>query len=253
MIQLKTAEEIKRVRESCRICAEAHKEVERHVQPGITTGELDKIAQSYIEKHGGVPAFLNYMGYPATLCVSVNNEVIHGIPGKRVIREGDIVSLDLGVNLDGFFSDMARTVPVGKVAPDALRLVKETRKCLELALEQAVDGKRLNDVGGAVWNHAKKFSYGVVKDYCGHGVGFSPHEEPQIPNYIRRMPNPRLRPGMVIAIEPMINIGTGDVVLLDNDWTVETADGSLSAHWEHTVAIVEGGSEILTSFEDLDL
>jgi methionyl aminopeptidase len=253
MINLKTADDISRIRESCRICAETHLELDKMVDVGISTAELDKFARSFIAKHKAVPAFLDYMGYPAALCVSVNKEVIHGIPGKRRLVDGDVVSLDLGVNLNGFFSDMARTIPVGRVKPEILTLIKETRVCLDLALEEAVMGKRINDIGGAVWNHAKAFGYGVVKDYCGHGVGFSPHEEPQVPNYKRRMPNPRLKPGMVIAIEPMINLGTGDVVVLEDDWTVETADGSCSAHWEHTLAIGKNGSQILTQFDDLDL
>lgn len=253
MINLKTQDDISRIRESCRICAETHYELNKLIEPGISTGELDQFARSYIARHRAVPAFLHYMGYPAALCVSVNNEVIHGIPGKRRLKSGDIVSLDLGVDLGGYFSDMARTIPVGPITQELQKLVKETRVCLDLGIDQALAGNRINDIGGAVWNHARRFGYGVVKDYCGHGVGFSPHEEPQVPNYKRRMPNPRLKPGMVIAIEPMINLGTGAVHVLDDDWTVETADGACSAHWEHTIAIGKDGPLILTRFDDLDI
>jgi methionyl aminopeptidase len=253
MLKLKSADEIKRIRDSARILAETHLALSEMVEAGIETIELDRFAHDFIKKSRALPAFLGYMGYPASLCVSINNEVIHGIPGKRKIKNGDLVSLDLGVNLNGYFSDMARTIIVGQVAEEAAQLVRETRSCLDHALEKAVDGARINDVARAVWTHAKGFSYGVVKDYCGHGVGYSPHEDPQVPNYIRKMPNPRLKPGMVIAIEPMINLGGDDVVLLEDKWTVETADGSLSAHWEHTVAIVKQGSLVLTHFDDLNL
>ncbi len=253
MIKLKSADEIKKIRDSGRILAETHYELKKMVAPGISTRELDQFAKSFIEQRGAKPAFLGFMDYPASLCVSVNSEVIHGIPGKRKLKDGDIVSLDLGVDLNGYFSDMAFTMAVGTIAEETERLIAETRTCLDLAIAKVQGGNRLNDLGRAVWEHAKKFSYGVVKEYCGHGVGFSQHEEPQIPNYIRKMPNPRLKPGMVIALEPMINLGTGDVVLLEDGWTVETADGSLSAHWEHTVAVTGNGFEVLTAFKDIEL
>jgi methionyl aminopeptidase len=253
MIKLKTDDDIKKIRESGRILAETHYELKKMVSPGITTGELDRFAKSFIEKRGASPAFLGFMDYPASLCVSVNSEIIHGIPGKRKLKDGDIVSLDLGVDLKGYFSDMAFTMAVGTVPEATAQLIRETRTCLNRAIEQVRNGNRINDLGKAVWEHAKKFSYGVVKEYCGHGVGYSQHEEPQIPNYIRKMPNPRLKNGMVIAIEPMINLGTGDVVLLDDGWTVETADGSLSAHWEHTIAVSGNGFEVLTAFPDIEL
>lgn len=249
MIKLKTADEIGRIRESCHLLAETHKEIEKMVDVGITTGELDKFARSYIESHGGIPAFLNYMGYPASLCTSVNQVVIHGIPSDYKLQNGDIISLDLGIDLNGYFSDAARTLPVGTISEDAQKLVAVTRESLYLGIDQAKAGKRINDIGRAVSQHASKYGYGVVREYCGHGVGFSQHEDPQVPNYISRGPNPRIKPGMVLAIEPMINQGTGKVVLLDDDWTVETADGLLSAHWEHTVAVFEDHTEILTETE----
>lgn len=253
MIKLKTKSEIERIRESGRILAETHYELKKIVEPGMTTHELDRFAKSYIEKKGAVPAFLGYMDYPASLCVSINNEVIHGIPGKRRLKNGDVLSLDLGVDLNGYFSDMAFSMAVGTVTEEAATIIRETRVCLSKGISAVGPGKRINDIGKAVSDHAARFGYGVVKDYCGHGVGYSQHEEPQVPNYARKMPNPRLKPGMVIAIEPMINLGTGDVVLLDDGWTVETADGALSAHWEHTVAVTENGYDILTDFSDLIL
>lgn len=249
MIKLKTADEIGRIRESCHLLAETHKEIEKMVDVGITTGELDNFARSYIENHGGIPAFLNYMGYPASLCTSVNQVVIHGIPSDYKLQNGDIISLDLGIDLNGYFSDAARTLAVGNISEDTRKLVDVTRESLYLGIDQARAGKRINDIGRAVSQHASKYGYGVVRDYCGHGVGFSQHEDPQVPNYISRGPNPRIKPGMVLAIEPMINQGTGKVVLLDDEWTVETADGLPSAHWEHTVAVFEDHTEILTETE----
>lgn len=249
MIKLKTVDEISRIRESCKLLAETHLEIEKMVDVGITTLELDRFARSYIEMHGGKPAFLNYMGYPASLCTSVNEVVIHGIPENRKLKEGDIISLDLGIDLKGYFSDAARTLPVGQISTEAKELIDVTKECLYLGIEEAKTGNRISHIGKAVFEHAKKHGMGVVKEYCGHGVGFSQHEDPQIPNYISRGPNPRIKPGMVLAIEPMINRGTGRVVLLDDEWTVETADGELSAHWEHTVVVFKDHTEILTALD----
>jgi methionyl aminopeptidase len=249
MIRLKNEKEIARIRESGRLLSRTLEELKKFVHEGTPTRELDSFARSYIESHGGKPWFLGYMNYPASLCVSINNEVIHGIPGPRRLRAGDIVSLDLGVNLNGYFSDAAITLPVGMISRKREMLLRVTRECLALAAEQAVAGNRIGDISRAVYNHATGNSCGVVRDYCGHGVGFSPHEDPQVPNYVGSGPNPRLKEGMVLAIEPMINSGTGDVELLEDGWTVITADGSDSAHFEHTVVVLKDRVEILTPLD----
>jgi methionyl aminopeptidase len=219
------------------------------VEPGITTGELDSWAKDFIERHDGTPAFLDYMGFPASLCISVNEEVIHGIPGRRKLKQGDIVSIDLGVELGGYYSDMAATYPVGSISDELERLVRVTKESLELGLEQAVFKNRVHDISRAVYDHAVHNGYGVVREYCGHGVGYSQHEDPQIPNYVSKGPNPRLKKGMVLAIEPMINMGTERVDILVDGWTVVTEDRTPSAHWEHTIAIFEDRTEILTALE----
>jgi methionyl aminopeptidase len=249
MIRLKTEREIGKIRESCRILAEVMEKIVAAVAPGVTTKDLDAYARELIKARGAKPAFLGYMGYGAALCTSVGSEVIHGIPGKRTLQDGEIISLDLGLDYHGYFSDQAVTVPVGSVSEEVRQLMKVTEECLYLAIEQAKSGNRMNDISRAVWNHATAHGYGVVHEYCGHGVGFSQHEDPQVPNYIGRGPNPRLKPGMVLAIEPMINLGTGDVDLLDDGWTVVTGDGKLSAHFEHTVALFEDRTEILTKLD----
>ncbi|MFP4267836.1 MAG: type I methionyl aminopeptidase [Spirochaetaceae bacterium] len=246
MIKLKTADEINRIRDASKLLAETHMELEKMVQPGIRTEELDRFAADYIRKKGGEPAFLNYMGYPASLCVSINEEVIHGIPGKRTLKEGDVVSMDLGVELAGYYSDMARTVVAGNVDESVQRLVDVTKECLYRGIDQVKLKKRIHDISHAVYSHAHAHGYGVVREYCGHGVGYSQHEDPQIPNYVSRGANPRLKKGMVLAIEPMINAGGAGVTLLEDNWTVVTEDGSISAHWEHTVVVFEDHAEILT-------
>lgn len=249
MIKLKSREEIERIRESCHLLERTHREIAKLIDVGITTLELDQFAKNYIESHGGIPAFLNYMGYPASLCTSVNSVVIHGIPGDQKLKDGDIISLDLGIDLNGYFSDAARTYEVGSVSDEAHELVEVTRQCLYAGIEKAHTGNRIQDIGRAVSAQAKRHNFGVVKDYCGHGVGFSQHEDPQIPNYVSRGPNPRIKKGMILAIEPMINLGTGKVVVHDDGWTVETEDGQLSAHWEHTVAVFDDHTEILTQID----
>ncbi len=246
MIKLKTLEEIDRIRESCKLLALTHHELGKIVEEGITTEELDKFAYDFIVKNGGKPAFLNYMGYPATLCTSLNDVVIHGIPDDTKLKSGDVISLDLGINLNGFFSDSAVTYIVGEGTEKAEKLVSVTKECLMMGIEQAKTGNRIHDISKAVFKHAKRYGYGVVRDFCGHGVGFSPHEAPQIPNYVGSGPNPRIKSGMVLAIEPMINAGTDDVKILADGWTVKTVDKSISAHWEHTVAIFDDHTEILT-------
>jgi len=249
MIRLKTLEEIKRIKDSCTLLSELLRTLRPMVQEGITTKEIDLFVRGECKRLGVTPAFLGYQGYPAAICTSVNDVVIHGIPNKRKLKKGDIVSLDCGVEFRGFYSDAAFTIPVGPIDPQADQLLRVTRECLDLAIEKAVAGNRVHDISRAVYQHAKNHGYGVVREFCGHGVGFQPHEEPQVPNYVSRGPNPRLIPGMVLAIEPMINAGSDDVFVEEDNWTVRTADGSLSAHFEHTVAILEDRTEVLTFWE----
>ncbi len=223
-----------------------YEELKPMVKPGVTPKELDTFAYDFIKRNGGKPAFLGYEGFPATLCISVNEVVIHGIPSDRPLAEGDIVGIDGGIELDGYFSDAAMTLPVGAISKDAQKLLDVTRESLRLALEQISPHARISDISRAVFSYATKNGLKVVRQYCGHGVGLEMHEDPQIPNYVSPGPNPRLMPGMVLAIEPMINIGTSDVRVLDDDWTVVTMDGSLSAHFEHTVLVTDSGCEVLT-------
>ena len=247
MIVLKTRREIELMREAGRISAGALKLAGEAVQPGMTTAEIDKIAYDYIKSQGAIPSFLNYNGFPATACISINQEVIHGIPDREhVIREGDIVSIDLGAVINGFHGDNAATFPCGKISPAAERLCNTTKEALYIGLSKAVAGNRLGDIGFAIQEHCIKRGYGVVRDYTGHGIGKHLHEDPSVPNYGKPGKGARLLPGMTIAIEPMINEGTQDVRVLKNNWTVVTADGKLSAHFEHTVAVTEGEFIILT-------
>lgn len=247
MIRLKTRSEIEIMREAGRISAGALQAAGEAVQPGISTAEIDRIAFDYIKRHGATPSFLHYNGFPGTACISVNHEVIHGIPDrKHVLREGDIVSIDLGAVYNGFHGDNAYTFRCGKVSEAAERLCRTTEEALYIGLKQAVAGNRLGDVGSAICEYCVGKGYGVVRDYTGHGVGTHLHEDPSIPNYGKPGKGARLLPGMTIAIEPMINEGTDDVKVLKNEWTVVTADGKLSAHYEHTVAITDGECIILT-------
>ena len=247
MIVLKTRRELDLMREAGRISAAALKVAGEAVAPGVSTAEIDKAAFDYIKSQGAKPAFLNYNGFPATACVSVNNEVIHGIPDKRhVIHEGDIVSIDLGAVYEGFYGDNAYTFRCGKVSPEAERLCSVTEEALYVGLKKCVAGGRLGDIGAAIEEYCVSRGYGVVRDYTGHGVGRHLHEDPSVPNYGKPGRGVRLIPGMTIAIEPMINEGTESVNVLKNGWTVVTADGKLSAHFEHTVAITADGCVILT-------
>lgn len=252
MIRLKNQAQLAGIRASCRMLSAMYAELRPLVKAGVTTGELDEFAYEFIKKNGGTPAFLNYGDddnpFPATLCVSINEEVIHGIPGKRRIREGDIVGIDSGIELDGLYSDAAFTVAVPPVAPEVERLLSVTKECLERAIAAVKPGGRIHDISRAVFSHARANGYGVVRQFCGHGVGFSQHEDPQVPNYVGSGPNPRLVPGMVFAIEPMINMGGDGVAELDDGWTIVTRDGSLSAHFEHTVAVTQDGVEVLTAW-----
>lgn len=248
MIKLKNREQIQGIRASCALLSELLETLRTKITPGAGLLELDRLAYEFITRHGGKPAFLDYEGYPATLCISVNDTVIHGIPDDSRLEEGDIVGIDCGIDLGGYFSDSAVTWPVGKVSAEAERLMKVTRECLERGIAAVRPGVRIHDISRPVFSLATASGYGVVRQYCGHGVGLEMHEDPQIPNYVSPGPNPRLLPGMVLAIEPMVNMGSGDVRVLDDDWTVVTFDHSLSAHYEHTVLVTENGHEVLTSW-----
>lgn len=246
MIRIKTARQIEGIRESCRMLAGVLDLLESKVAPGVTTQEIDAIARREIDALGGRPAFLGYNGFPGAICASVNEAVIHGIPNNAILQEGDVVGIDCGIEYDGFFSDSAITVPVGSVAPAVHTLLETTKAALEVGVAAAVAGNRIHDISRAVYRVVKRAGYGVVRPYCGHGVGLDIHEDPQVPNYVGRGPNPRLKAGMVLAIEPMVNMGVDDIDVLDDEWTVVTADRSVSAHFEHTVVILPDHTEVLT-------
>ena len=241
MIILKTPDEIAVMAKASRVVAEALEVLMRAVRAGITTDELDRLAESEIRSRGAVPAFKGYRNYPKTLCASVNEQVVHGIPSKRVLKEGDIIGLDLGAIVGGFYGDSAVTVPVGPIDEKTAHLVRVTKEALSLGIEQAVVGKRLSDISHAVQRHVEAAGYSVVTEFVGHGIGRQLHEEPQVPNYGKPGQGPRLQPGMVLAIEPMVNMGGPAVRVLEDRWTAVTADGSLSAHFEHTIAIQPSG------------
>lgn len=246
MIVLRSPREIDSMRAAGRLTALAVAELKRAIRPGVTTAELDALAEDFITKHGGIPAFKGYQGFPGSICASINDEVVHGIPGLRQVKSGDIISIDIGAIVDGYVGDSAFTVPVGEVSPEALELLKVTEESLHKGIEQARPGNRLSDIGHAVQTHVEKAGFNVVRNYVGHGIGTKMHEDPSVPNYGPPGRGPRLMAGMCLAIEPMVNVGTYEVRVLENGWTVVTADGSLSAHFEHTVAITEDGPEILT-------
>lgn len=250
MIYLKSAREIDLMRKAGEIAAEALARVFDAIEPGISTRELDRIAENYIRKKGAEPAFLGYMGYPASICVSLNDEVVHGIPSEeKLIREGDLVSVDLGVKYRGYYGDIAASVVVGVANSTASRLVEVTRKSLFRGIEMAVPGNRLFDISAEIQETVEKEGFSVVRQYVGHGIGKRLHEEPQVPNFGKRGTGIVLRPGLTIALEPMVNEGTYEVYTAEDGWTVRTKDGKLSAHFEHTVAITEDGPEILTAHE----
>jgi len=241
MIILKTPAEIEIMAEASKIVAEVLEVIRGEVQPGITTDELDHLAEKEIRARGGVPAFKGYRNYPKTLCASVNEQVVHGIPSKRKLKEGDIIGLDLGAIVGGFYGDSAVTVPVGRIPERIHHLVRVTEEALYRGIAQAVVGNRLTDISHAVQRHVEPAGYSVVTEFVGHGVGRQLHEEPQVPNYGKPGQGPRLQSGMVLAIEPMVNMGGSAVRVLDDRWTAVTADGSLSAHFEHTIAIQPNG------------
>jgi methionyl aminopeptidase len=249
MIEVKTAGELEKMRASGKVTAEVLEKLPEYIKPGVSTFELDRIAEEIIRGRGAIPAFLGYNGFTGTICASVNEEVVHGVPKKgKILKDGDIISIDVGARLNGFCSDAAITVGVGEVSDAARRLMDITRQSLYEAIGQVKPGAFLGNVSHAVEAFAAKHDVGVVREYCGHGIGRNMHEEPSIPNFGRKGAGPVLRAGYVLAIEPMLNAGTYEVKQLNDGWTVVTADGSLSAHFEHTVAVTENGSEILTAY-----
>ncbi len=252
MIVVKTKSEVEMMRRAGDLVGRTLDLVEQSVCPGMTTAELDRLAEDFIRSHGAIPAFKGYMDYPATLCISINDEVVHGIPGKRQLEEGQIVSVDVGVCIEGWYGDAARTLCIGDVNAEAKALLAATKEALERGIAQARAGNRLGDISAAVQTFAEQKGYSVVRDLVGHGIGRQMHEEPQVPNFGTPHTGVDLKAGMVLAIEPMINIG-GRAIKFDADkWTVRTADGSLSAHFEHTVAITDNGPDILTVAKQKD-
>lgn len=249
MIFYKTQEEIELLRLSNMLVAKTHGEIAKMIQPGITTKALDKMAEEFILSNGGKPGFKGYNGYPSTLCVSTNDQVVHGMPGDYILKEGDLVSVDCGVLMNGFYGDSAFTYSVGEMTEEALELMKVTKECLYEGIAVAIVGNRVGDIGYAVQKHAEENGFSVVRDLVGHGVGRNLHEKPEVPNFGKRGTGAKLKEGMVIAIEPMINAGAYAVKGLDDGWTITTMDASLSAHYEHTVAITAKGADILSSFE----
>ncbi len=249
MITIKSKRELALMRHASRIVAEVLELMEKHVYPEVTTLELEKLADRYIRKAGGLPAFKGYQGFPASICTSINDEVVHGIPSLRQLQLGDIISIDVGVVYKGYFGDAASTFAVGEVAPEALKLIEVTAKSLEVGLSEARHGNRLSDISHAIQSYVENHGFSVVRNYVGHGIGNQMHEEPQIPNFGPPGRGPRLSSGMVFAIEPMVNEGAWQVETKADNWTIVTLDGSLSAHFEHTVAVVDGCPEVLTVLE----
>ena len=252
MIHLKTEEEIEILRENNLLVSRTLAEVGKNIREGITTRELDRIAETFIRDHGAVPAFLGYQGYPASICISINEQVVHGIPGDRVIKEGDIVSVDVGTFLKGFVGDSAYTFAVGEVSAEARQLLEVTKEALCKGTAQAKAGNRIGDISAAVQEYAESFGYGVVRELVGHGVGRKMHESPEVPNFGARGRGPLLKEGMVICIEPMINMGTKAVVFERDGWTVRTKDNKPSAHFEFAVAIRRDGADVLTDFNIIE-
>ncbi|GAB3778161.1 type I methionyl aminopeptidase [Spirosoma horti] len=252
MIFYRSDEEIALIKISAQVLGKAHAEVAKLIRPGIATKELDKVAETFIKDNGGSPSFLGYNKFPASLCISVNDVVVHGFPSKYELRDGDIISIDCGVKLNGYHSDSAYTYPVGEVSPAVRRLLTRTKESLYLGLDKAVEGNRVGDIGYAIQTYAEKFGYSVVRELVGHGVGQDLHEAPEVPNFGKRGQGPKLREGMILAIEPMINFGKKGVVQERDGWTIRTIDRKPSAHFEHTVAVRKGKAEILTTFEYIE-
>jgi methionyl aminopeptidase len=247
MIILKTSDEIQIMAKASKLVAETLDALKREVRPGVTTDDLDRVADEFIRSRGGVPAFKGYRNYPKTLCASVNEQVVHGIPSKRILKEGDIIGLDLGAIVESFYGDSAVTVPVGRINPKVQELLRVTEEALYKGIDQAVVGNRLSDISHAIQRHVEAAGFSIVTEFVGHGIGRRLHEEPQVPNYGEPGQGPRLQAGMVLALEPMVNMGASGVRVLEDQWTAVTQDGSLSAHFEHTIAIQPSGpARILT-------
>jgi methionyl aminopeptidase len=251
MVHIKSLEDIEKMRKASRIVADTLQVLSHHVQTGVSTLELDAVAESEIRKAGARPAFKGYRGFPNTLCVSINEEIVHGIPSKRKLENGDIVSLDLGAIWDGFYGDAARTFAVGTISNEAARLVDVTRESLRIAIEQARPGNRIGDIGFAVQKYVEGYGYSVVREFVGHGIGRNLHEDPQIPNYGKPGQGPRIKAGMVFAIEPMVCQGGPEVEILKDNWTAITRDRSLAAHFEHSIAITEEGPVVLSEIPEM--
>ncbi|MVZ65962.1 type I methionyl aminopeptidase [Sphingobacterium sp. DK4209] len=251
-VYYKTDEEIEQVRESANVLSQLLAEIASLVKPGITTLSLDKFAFEFIKDHKGTPAFLNYHGFPYSLCISVNDQIVHGFPSEYVLQEGDIISVDGGVNLNDFISDSAYTFGVGEISSEAQQLLDVTKASLYKGIDEAVAGKRVGDISAAVQEYVTRYNYGIVRELVGHGVGFHLHEKPEVPNYGKRGSGPKLEEGLVICIEPMINAGKGGVKFWDDGWTVSTIDGKLSAHFEQMVAIRKGKPDVLLNFDAIE-
>jgi methionyl aminopeptidase len=252
MIYLKTDQEIELIKKSAQVLGRAHAEVAKWVKPGVTTKQLDAVAEEYIRDHHGTPSFKGFNGFPASLCISVNEVVVHGFPSNYELKDGDIISVDCGVKLNGYHSDSAYTYPVGEVSEEVVTLLRRTKKSLYLGIDSAADGMRMGDIGFAIQNYVEQFGYSVIRELVGHGIGKSLHESPEVPNYGKRGKGIKLKEGMVLAIEPMINLGKKNVVQEKDGWTIRTSDRKPSAHFEHTVAIRKGKAEILTTFEYIE-
>lgn len=251
-VTIKSAREIELMREAGKILAKTHEELKKAIRPGISTLDIDRLGEEIIRSYGCIPSFKNYNGYPASVCVSVNDEVVHGIPDKkRILMDGDIVSLDAGVIYKGFHSDAARTHGVGEISPEAKKLIEVTKQSFFEGMKFAKVGNHLNDISSAIQAYVESFGYSVVRDLVGHGIGEHLHEDPEVPNFAQRRKGIRLQAGMTLAVEPMINAGRLDVEWLDDDWTVVTEDGSLSAHYENTILICEDGPEILSMLSEV--
>ncbi|HIW87453.1 MAG TPA: type I methionyl aminopeptidase [Candidatus Onthomorpha intestinigallinarum] len=252
MIQLKTKDEIEELRRSALMVGDVLAEVSKHIRPGVATKRLDEIAEDYIRSFGAIPTFKGYCGYPASLCISINDVVVHGIPGERVVKEGDIVSIDCGVTLNGWVGDSAYTFALAGVEDEVMKLCRVTKESLYIGIEQCTVSKRLGDLGYHIQDYCQSFGYGVVRELCGHGVGRHMHEEPSVPNYGKRGNGTRFREGMTIAVEPMITLGKKDVLFEADQWTCRTVDHSPAAHYEHDIAITESGPDILSSFDKIE-
>ena len=252
MIHYKTREQVELIKESALILGKAHGEVAKHVKPGVKTNELDRIAEEFIRDNGGIPSFKNFNGFPASLCISLNEQVVHGFPSDYELKNGDIVSVDCGVFYKGYHSDSAFTYPVGEVDKEIKKLLEVTKESLYKGIEKAVYGNRIGDIANAIQKHVDQFGYGIVRELVGHGIGTELHESPEVPNYGKAGKGPKLNGGLVIAIEPMINLGTKSIVQEDDGWTIRTTDRKPSAHYEHTVAIFKEGTEVLTTHKYIE-